>query len=71
MHLYSSEVMVSLSYALDVPAGARHQTGWTGLVARRLDLFGRVDAKSQLETERGVLTARLMREKLGGEQSRP
>ena len=33
--------------------GASHQTGWTGLVALLLDLFGRLDAKSVLETERG------------------
>ena len=33
--------------------GASHQTGWTGLVAPLLDLFGRVDAKTLLETERG------------------
>ena len=32
--------------------GASHQTGWTGLIAPLLDLFGRVDAKSLLETER-------------------
>jgi hypothetical protein len=29
--------------------GASHQTGWTGLVAVLLDLFGRDDAKSMLE----------------------
>ena len=30
--------------------GASHQTGWTALVAPLLDLFGRVDAKTMLET---------------------
>ena len=25
--------------------GASHQTGWTGLVARLLDLFGRLDRR--------------------------
>ena len=40
--------------------GASHQTGWTGLVALLLDLFGRVDAKAMLETERGRLTDRLV-----------
>lgn len=34
--------------------GASHQTGWTGLVALCLDLFGRLDAKSLLEDERGL-----------------
>ncbi len=33
--------------------GASHQTGWTSLVAPMLDLFGRVDAKTLLEAERG------------------
>ena len=47
--------------------GASHQTGWTGLVALLLDLFGRIDAKAVLETERGRLTDRLAREQVGGE----
>ena len=29
--------------------GASHQTGWTGLVASAIDLFGRLDAKGALE----------------------
>jgi len=32
--------------------GASHQTGWTGLIAFVIDFFGRVDAKTILETER-------------------
>ena len=48
--------------------GASHQTGWTGLVALVLDLFGRVDAKAMLETERGRLSARLVLEQVGGKQ---
>ncbi len=47
--------------------GASHQTGWTGLVARLLDLFGRVTAKDALETPRERLDARLVREQVGGE----
>ena len=50
--------------------GASHQTGWTALVAPLLDLFGRVDAKSLLETERGGVMARVVREQVGGEQPR-
>jgi len=50
--------------------GASHQTGWTGLVALLLDLFGRVDARVLLETERTRLTDRLVREQVGGAQSR-
>jgi len=46
--------------------GASHQTGWTGLVALALDLFGRVDAKAVLETERTILTDRVIREQVGG-----
>ena len=47
--------------------GASHQTGWTGLVAPLVDLFGRVDAKSILESERALLMARVVREQVGGE----
>jgi hypothetical protein len=48
--------------------GASHQTGWTGLIAPLLDLFGRVDAKALLETERDLLHARLTMQQVGGEQ---
>ena len=47
--------------------GASHQTGWTGLVAPLLDTFGRVNAKALLETERGRVMARMIREQVGGE----
>jgi hypothetical protein len=49
--------------------GASHQTGWTGLVAPLLDLFGRIDAKTVLETERGQVIARVVREQVGGEKT--
>ena len=49
--------------------GASHQTGWTGLVAPLLDLFGRFDAKGVLETERARLFDRVVREQVGGEQT--
>jgi Glycosyl hydrolase family 63 C-terminal domain len=32
--------------------GASHQTGWTGLVAKMIDLFGRLDAATLLEAGR-------------------
>jgi len=48
--------------------GASHQTGWTGLVAPLLDIFGRVDAKAMLETQLGRLQTRVVREQVGGEQ---
>ena len=47
--------------------GASHQTGWTGLVALTLDLFGRIDAETLLEVERGALTERVVREQVGGQ----
>jgi hypothetical protein len=47
--------------------GASHQTGWTALVAPLLDIFGRVDAKTLLETERGRVLARVVTEQVGGE----
>jgi hypothetical protein len=49
--------------------GASHQTGWTGLVAPLLDLFGRFDAKTVLETDGHRLAARLVREQVGGEKT--
>ena len=33
--------------------GASHQTGWTGLVARLLDLFGRLTAEDALKEHQG------------------
>ena len=50
--------------------GASHQTGWTSLVAPLLDLFGRVDARTLLEVERGSILARVVREQVGGEPVR-
>jgi len=48
--------------------GASHQTGWTGLVAMLIDLFGRLDAPSFLEAEKGVIGERLVREQVGGSE---
>ena len=49
--------------------GASHQTGWTGLVAPLLDLFGRLDTKTMLETSRERLFTRMVREQVGGEKT--
>ena len=39
--------------------GASHQTGWTGLVAKLIDLFGRLDPVKFLETgKRGAFAER-------------
>lgn len=46
--------------------GTSHRTGWTGTVARVLDLFGRVEAKD-MELEITQLSARMMREQVAGE----
>jgi hypothetical protein len=50
--------------------GASHQTGWTGLVAPLLDLFGRVDAKALLESEKGHVMAKVIREQVAGQATR-
>ena len=49
--------------------GASHQTGWTGLVALLLDIFGRFDAKTLLETERRKAVKRLFKEQVRGEKT--
>ena len=46
--------------------GASHQTGWTGLIAVLLDLFGRVEAKD-VEKEMGRVAAQVVRDQVGGE----
>ena len=51
--------------------GASHQTGWTGVVARLMDLFGRVSAADTLETPRDKLEARVVRQQVGGDQGEP
>jgi len=47
--------------------GTSHQTGWTGLIARLLDLFGRLEAQD-LELNRDPIIARIVREGVGGKQ---
>jgi len=46
--------------------GASHQTGWTGVIARLLDLFGRVQAADALATPKQKLEARLVKEQVHG-----
>jgi hypothetical protein len=46
--------------------GASHQTGWTGVVARSLDLFARVKAADALQIAKDDLTARMTREQVAG-----
>jgi hypothetical protein len=47
--------------------GASHQTGWTGIIARLLDIFGRLEASDALLTKRERLEARLVREQVAGQ----
>ena len=37
-------------------------------IAALMDIFGRLDAKAVLETERARLTSRMVRQQVGGEQ---
>jgi hypothetical protein len=41
--------------------GASHQTGWTGLVAKTIQLFGLLDAKKMLEAGKGGFFAQTSR----------
>jgi hypothetical protein len=47
--------------------GASHQTGWTGLVAPLIDLFGRIDAQTVLESDRWRVMAGGFGQQVGGE----
>jgi hypothetical protein len=46
--------------------GASHQTGWTGIIARVLDLFARGSAADWLQVSKGDLAARIIREQVAG-----
>jgi hypothetical protein len=45
--------------------GASHQTGWTGLIARGLDLFARLDAQTALQMPSNVM-AEMTRKQVAG-----
>jgi hypothetical protein len=47
--------------------GASHQTGWTGTIAILLDIFGRFDARRWLDTDRGRMQTRIVRQRVAGE----
>jgi hypothetical protein len=47
--------------------GASHQTGWTGLIAILLDLFGRFDARGWLDTDRWRMRTLIVSQQVGGE----
>jgi hypothetical protein len=46
--------------------GASHQTGWTGTIARVLDLFARGTAADFLQTPKAELAARMTRQQVAG-----
>ena len=46
--------------------GASHQTGWTGIIARMMDLFARAKAADLLHTSKDQLVARMTREQVAG-----
>jgi hypothetical protein len=46
--------------------GASHQTGWTGVIARTLDLFARVTPQRMLETSKDEVVSRMTREQVAG-----
>jgi hypothetical protein len=48
--------------------GASHQTGWTGTIARLMDLFGRISAADALQMPKGRLAERMVREQVRGKQ---
>ena len=46
--------------------GASHQTGWTGIIARTLDLFARVTPTAMLQTSKADLVTQITREQVAG-----
>ena len=46
--------------------GASHQTGWTGIIARNLDLFARITPADALHKGKADLVARMTREQVAG-----
>jgi len=46
--------------------GAGHQTGWTGVIARSLDLFARLSPTDALGISKDELAARMTREQVSG-----
>jgi hypothetical protein len=46
--------------------GASHQTGWTGVIARSLDLFARFNPENALEMAKDDLISRMTRQQVAG-----
>jgi len=48
--------------------GASHQTGWTGIVAVLLDVFGRLTAADVLAVEKATLAERIVKDQTLGQR---
>jgi hypothetical protein len=46
--------------------GASHQTGWTGVIARSLDLFARMTPANALQSSKADVVARMTRDQVAG-----
>jgi hypothetical protein len=46
--------------------GASHQTGWTGVIARSLDLFARLTPANALQASKADVVARMTRDQVAG-----
>jgi hypothetical protein len=46
--------------------GASHQTGWTGVIARTIDLFARLNPADAVEISKDELAARMTRQQVAG-----
>jgi hypothetical protein len=46
--------------------GASHQTGWTGVIARAIDLFGRLTPQDALRISKNELAAQMTRQQVAG-----
>ena len=46
--------------------GASHQTGWTGIIARLMDMFARMDPVRALDFEKFTMMAKMTREQVSG-----
>jgi hypothetical protein len=51
--------------------GASHQTGWTGVVARLIDIFARLDAQEALDTPAEDALTRMVRDQVQGVSTQP
>jgi hypothetical protein len=47
--------------------GASHQTGWTGVIARTLDLFARLSGTGLLQASKSEVLSRMTREQVAGD----